>query len=145
MLPSAAAPWAAAVGAEATGSHRPRAQAAAVARVLLRYDDARAGVVHDEEYEAVIAPLPTSTAALSPIVVDYDDRDLIAAAPPAPVTLVRTPAGQQDLLDHAAARSDRPPGRGKPLELLTNPVLKLYNRVGEVEAVPGSLCPGGTG
>ena len=34
-----------------------RREAAVVARVALRYDDAKADLVHDEEYEAVLFPL----------------------------------------------------------------------------------------
>ena len=49
-----AAPWAGQIGAVPGRVHR----AAAIARVQLRYDDTAADLVHDEEYEAVLMPLP---------------------------------------------------------------------------------------
>ena len=49
-----AAPWLADVGGDAAGD---RLQAAVVARVALRYDETKADLIHDEEYECVITPL----------------------------------------------------------------------------------------
>ena len=42
----------------------------------IRYDETKADLVHDEEFEAVLFPLtdPVDVSALIP--VDYDDRDL---------------------------------------------------------------------
>jgi hypothetical protein len=75
-----AAPWAAGVGAVPGG----RLEAAAVARVHLRYDEAKVDFVHDEEYEAVLHPLSTAdTAGLEQLTqVDFDERDLLEQAPP---------------------------------------------------------------
>ena len=49
-----ASPWLATIGGDPRGT---RYEAAIVARVALRYDDDKADLVHDEEYEAVLFPL----------------------------------------------------------------------------------------
>ena len=48
-----AAPWLPEIGASPTGT---TLEAAIVARVALRYDETKADLVHDEEYEAVHLP-----------------------------------------------------------------------------------------
>ena len=63
----------------------------------LRYDDTKADLVHDEEYEAVLFPLGAHVDVTTAVAVDYDDRDLRDAAPAA----VRLPAHR---------RADRPGG-----------------------------------
>ncbi len=129
------ATWTDAVGAVPPTGASARLAAAAVARVLVRYDEAKAGLVHDEEYEAVIYPLPVSTAVLDPLAVDYDDRDLVAQAPGAAryaVPDAKIDAKtywstlQRDLTDYLV--------RNKPIELFANTELKAYSRVGESEA-----------
>ena len=52
-------------------------QAAAVARVSLRFDDEKADLVHDEEWEAVLYPLAAHPDPAAAVAVDYDDRDLL--------------------------------------------------------------------
>jgi hypothetical protein len=124
-----AAPWIPAIGGlPASSTHA----AAAVARVALRYDDTKADLMHDEEYEAVLFPLgahPDVTAATS---VDYDDRDLREAAPtPCTYRLTDGPIGERtfwtqlpkDLVDHLT--------RSRALEIPVNAALKLYGRPGE--------------
>ena len=69
-----AATWAASVGA--VPGHR--LTAGAIARVLLRFDDAKAGIVLDQEYEAILTPLSPFPTADQFRAVDYDDRDLLA-------------------------------------------------------------------
>ena len=95
--------------------------AAVVARVALRYDDAKADLVHDDEYEAVLFPLGDARRRHDRAsAVDYDDRDLRDAGPGA-----RSPTGsptrrsprrrsgrscQRDLVDHLDAQpGDRDP------------------------------------
>jgi hypothetical protein len=127
-----AASWATQVGAVAAGSTGPRMQAAAAARVIVRYQLAKAHVAHDQEYEAVISPLPQQTMTLEPLVVDYDDRDLLSQAPAAaryvlPAAKIANKAYwstlSKDLTDHLA--------NSATLEVLHNPDLKVYSRVGE--------------
>ena len=123
-----AAPWAPAAGI-GTGS---RLQAAAIARVRLRYDDTKADLVHDEEYEAVLLPVSAVPALDALISVDYDDRDLLDT--PAPGAVYRLPPAEvltktwwtalkRDLTDHLT--------RTRSIEILANPDLRLYSRVGE--------------
>ncbi len=124
-----AAPWLAELGGD---SHGARLEAAVVARVRLRYDDDKAGLVHDEEYETVLFPLAEPVDVTRSIGVDYDDRDLRPAPTGQAVyRLTDAPIGskqfwtrvQRDLVDHLV--------RTRPLELTTNPQLKLFARPGE--------------
>ena len=124
-----AAPWAGTVGAVPGGTHL---RAAAVARVHLRYDDTKADLVHDEEYEAVLFPLPQLPDPSAFVAVDYDDRDLLAAASgpvvyglPVADVASRTwwSSLRKALADHLV--------RTRALEILVNRELKAYSRVGE--------------
>jgi hypothetical protein len=136
-----AAAWAAAIGAAPTARTASRYAAAAAARVALRYDDTRAGVLHDEEYEAVVFPLPAETAQIAPVPVDYDERDLIPDAPVGvryqlPLAAVRS-AGywtglRRALMDHLV--------RNRSVTIWVNPDLKLYSRVGETSADFATRC-----
>ncbi|MCU0265213.1 MAG: ATP-binding protein [Actinomycetia bacterium] len=132
-----AAAWAPVVGAT-TGSHL---RAAAVARVHLRYDEVKADLVHDEEYEAVLFPLPQLPDPAGFVPVDYDERDLLAQPPPSAVyglavadldsktwwaTLRRA------LADHLV--------RTRTIEVLLNRELRLYSRVGETREQFAARC-----
>jgi hypothetical protein len=123
-----AAPWAADLGVR-TGT---RHELAVVARVHLRYDEAKADLIHDEEYEAVLFPLPSLPDPAQAVAVDYDDRDLRSDAPVSivyalPAGPVKTKAWWNDLrrslVDHLV--------RSKEMEVHTNRDLKLWSRVGE--------------
>ena len=124
-----AAPWLAAVGADPHGSERA---AAVVARVAVRYDEAKADLVHDTELEAVIFPLTAQVDVTTAKRVDHDPRDLLAE-PPGPVAYRLTDAPvatatfwkdvQRGLVDHLT--------RVATLEVPTNAALKLYGRPGE--------------
>lgn len=124
-----AAPWLGGVGGTPTGS---RLAAAAVARVAVRYDEAKADLVHDEEFEAVLFPLDEHLDASEVIHVDHDDRDL-RADPPAGVTF-RLPEAkiqnkgywqtlERELRDHLVG--------SLRLSVPANGELKLYGRPGE--------------
>src|SRR5690606_29066236 len=65
-----AAPWLGEVGGAPAGT---RFEAAIVARVALRYDETKADLVHDEEYECALFPLGETVDASRAIAVDYDD------------------------------------------------------------------------
>jgi hypothetical protein len=132
-----AAPWAAAIGA-APGR---RLEPAAVARVHLRYDETRADLVHDEEYEAVLYPLPQLPDPTGFTAVDYDDRDLLPTAPPG--AAYAFPAGdiasktwwstlKRALTDHLV--------RTRPLHVQVNRDLKLWSRVGETPEQFAARC-----
>ncbi len=124
-----AAPWLGDIGGDSRGNVL---EAAVVARVAVRYDETKADLVHDEEFEAVWFPLtdPVDVSAL--VRVDYDDRDLRVDAPAA-ATYRLTEARidtktffntiERDLRDHLT--------RSLSLEIPSNTELKLYGRPGE--------------
>jgi hypothetical protein len=133
-----AAAWLPAAGAVAGGQHL---RAAAIARVLLRYDDDAAAVLHDEEYEAVITPLPQLPIVTAPIAVDYDDRDLVASPAGGVVFgLVSADIGkkpywtalQKSLVDHLV--------RTKSEQVWVNKALKAYSRIGEAQVEFVARC-----
>ncbi|HWM20947.1 MAG TPA: helicase HerA-like domain-containing protein [Ilumatobacteraceae bacterium] len=124
-----AAPWVSDIGGDPRGTVLAPA---VVARVSLRYDDTKADLLHDSEYEAVIFPLDESVDASRAIAVDHDDRDLRTEAPANAVyRLVDAPIAtksyfsgvERGLVDHLT--------RSLVLELPTNQGLKLYARPGE--------------
>ncbi len=124
-----AAPWLGDVGGDSAGTLR---EAALVARVAIRYDETKADLVHDEEYEAVLFPLGDHIDVSSVVQVDYDDRDL-RPDPPDGVTYRLTGAPidtkgffaqvERDLRDHLT--------RSLTLAVPANADLKLYGRPGE--------------
>jgi Helicase HerA, central domain len=133
-----ASPWLATIGGDPRGT---RYEAAIVARVALRYDDEKANLVHDEEYEAVLFPLADPVDASRSIAVDYDDRDL---RPDAPASCVyRLPNAaiknktfwtrvERDLIDSLV--------RSRPVDLASNRDLKMYGRPGESDADFTARC-----
>jgi hypothetical protein len=133
-----AAPWLGDVGGDSRGTVM---EAAVVARVAIRYDETKADLVHDEEYEAVLFPLTDPVDVSTLAQVDYDDRDLRTDAP-AGVTY-RLPDAriatktffndiERDLRDHLT--------RTLSLEIQSNAELKLYGRPGETEAEFATRC-----
>ena len=124
-----AAPWLATVGGDPRGT---RYEPAIVARVALRYDDDKADLIHDEEYEAVLFPLAEQVDASRAAAVDYDDRDLRVEMPPIiTYQLIKAPLKnktfwtgvERDLVDFLV--------RSRSMELQVNKELKLYSRPGE--------------
>ena len=133
-----AAPWLAAVGSDPRGT---TASAAVVARVTLRYDDPKADLVHDDEYEAVLHPLLATVDVSRVIAVDYDDRDLRdQPATPCTYRIGDAPidaktfwtALERDLVDFLV--------RSRSMELLVNRDLKLFSRPGETGEAFGTRC-----
>jgi hypothetical protein len=124
-----AAPWLAEAGGDAAGK---RLEAAVVARVMLRYDDTKAGVAVNQEFECVLNPLTEAIDVSRSIPVDYDDRDLRAEPPTnatyalgtAPLTNKTYFANiERDLRDHLS--------RSLTIEIPVNTELKLFGRPGE--------------
>ncbi|MGB8020507.1 MAG: hypothetical protein WCF04_04720, partial [Candidatus Nanopelagicales bacterium] len=132
-----AASWAASVGA-VPGS---RLAPGVIARVKLRFDDTRADVVHEEEYEAVLFPIPDIAGPEQFRAVDYDDRDLLITAPPGAIySLPPSEVGakawwtglQRGLADLLMA--------ARTIDVPTNPGLSLYGRVGETAEQFSTRC-----
>lgn len=133
----AAAPWAATVGAR-PGS---RFEAAIAARVMLRYDDARSGVSHDQEYEAVFHPLAEHLDPADALAVDHDPRDFATSPPERPTySIPDAPLAkstwwrgiERALVDHLY--------RNEVVEVLANRDLKLWSRVDESPAEFETRC-----
>ena len=133
-----ASPWLASIGGDARG---PRREAAIVARVALRYDDTKAELIQNEEYEAVIFPLAEPVDPSRSVAVDYDDRDLRTDAPsPCVYRLPNVEVKdktfwarvQRDLIDWLV--------RSRTMELQTNRDLKLFGRPGEAAADFAARC-----
>lgn len=128
------APWTDAVGLVMPTGHAPRLEAAAAARVIVRYSDARADLNYEEEFESIVFPLPVNTATIDPVAVDYDDRDFVEAGsqaryvvPEAKIANKTYWSGlERDIVDYLS--------RNHPLEVLVNTELKVFGRPGESQA-----------
>ena len=134
----AAAPWLATVGGTPGST---RYAPAAVARVRLRYDEEKADLVVDEEYEAVLHPLTSAADPAAAVPVDYDERDLLAAAPgPASFVLPDAPIKaktfwstlEKDLVSQLV--------RARTIEIFANRPLKLFSRAGETKDEFAARC-----
>jgi hypothetical protein len=133
-----AAAWLAEVGGDPVGTV---GEAALVARVALRYDETKADLVHDQEYEAVLFPLADHVDVSRAVAVDYDDRDLRDGAPEGwTYRLSGAPLDQssffkqveRDLVDHLS--------RSLTMEIPVNQDLKLYGRPGEDDEAFAARC-----
>jgi hypothetical protein len=133
-----AAPWAAEVGAVPGGT---RLEAALAFRITLRYADARAGIDHTEEWEAVLHPLTAHVDPRSALVVDYDDRDLRPDAPAgASYALPDAPLDRATWyrdLEKALLAEVR---TEQALELQRSTALKLYSRPDEPPEAFAARC-----
>ena len=126
-----AAPWATDLGADPTGTCF--APAAAVT-VQLLYDETRAGVSHNETYEAVIFPIDGHVDVEDVLSVDHDERDFRPEAPAgASYQLGNTKL--QNKTFWTSLRSDIKSylAANRSIEIWKCPGLKLYSRVGESE------------
>jgi hypothetical protein len=134
-----AAPWAAQVGA--VGAAGTRLQAFLAARVSLRFDDAKAGLDHTEEWEALYGPLDGGLDLDSETPVDYDDRDF-RAEPPASggYVLSQAPIGEASFFRHATRQIQQRQVDGQALEIRRNSALKLYSRPGETPEQFAQRC-----
>ena len=133
-----AAPWLTEVGGSSSGTVR---EAAIVARVAIRYDETKADLMHDEEYEAILFPLRDQVDPSTVVQVDYDDRDLRTDVP-AGVTYRLCDAKvstktlfsqvERGLIDHLT--------RSLALEIPANTDLKLFGRPGETAEQFATRC-----
>ncbi|MGE0880049.1 MAG: DUF87 domain-containing protein [Acidimicrobiia bacterium] len=124
-----AAPWAPQLGFKPTGT---RYEAAIAARVHLLFDDEKAGVNEQEEWEAILYPLTANPDPATATAVDYDDRDLRTAAPggatfvlpDAPIHTTTYFRGLQGAIRDELLRT-------RTVTVYRNSGLKLFSRVGE--------------
>jgi len=133
-----AAPWAAQVGATGGGT---RLQAFLAARVSLRFDDAKAGLDHAEEWEALYGPLDGGLDLDTETPVDYDDRDF-RTEPPASggYVLPQAPIAEASFFRDATRQIQQRQVGGQALEIQRNPSLKLYSRPGETPEQFAQRC-----
>ncbi|MDA0353187.1 MAG: DUF853 family protein [Chloroflexi bacterium] len=126
-----AAPWARDLGIAAQGT---RMAPAVVARVHLRFDDTKADVDHQEEWEAVLYPLTATTAAAEARAVDYEPRDLRTEAPVGATYLLgEAPIDEATFFRGLSTELKDALYRERSISVFRNPKLKLYSRVGETE------------
>lgn len=109
-----------------------RLQAAIAVRVRMLFDDTRAKLRHEIQWEAILTPLSDHIDADDALLVDYDDRDLREQAPESAIYIlpdakIRNKTFfrnvQKEIKDHLY--------RHQHLELHHNPELKVFSRAGE--------------
>jgi hypothetical protein len=124
-----AAAWAGEVGADPTATHF---QPAATALINLLYDDTKAGVNHQEVFEAVLFPLGPVLTPESVKEVDHDPRDFRIESPAVatyalPEVKIDTKTYWanlgKDLTNHLIG--------AKKVTVYKNEALKLFSRPGE--------------
>jgi hypothetical protein len=124
-----AAPWAGRLNAPADGE---RLHAYLAARVSIRFDDAKAAVDEDQEYEALYGPLDDGLDLERETIVDFDDRDFGAAAPNgAGYVLPTAPIAEASFFRDSERAIARRLSARQTLELHRNAKLKLTSRPGE--------------
>ena len=124
-----ASPWLESVGGD---THGTKLGPAIIARIVLHYDDTKAGVVQDEEYEAVIYPVDALVSAAKAVAVDYDDRDLQPGAPsPAIYTLTDAPLKDKPFWTKIQKDLIYTLVRSRTLSVGVNTDLKMYSRPSE--------------
>ncbi len=123
-----AAPWLPAVGGHPTGR---RLSAGLVARISVTFDETE--LRHTDEYELVVHPLTDPVDPAAALTVDYDDRDLIDAAPAGAVYLLPTaPLDTKSYLTGAQKAIADHVMRTHTLGLFRNRDLKLVSRPEEM-------------
>ncbi len=134
-----AAPWLEQVGGDPSGR---RLVAGVAARVNLLFDDTKADLRDEVEWEAIIFPVTDEIDVDAAVEVDYDDRDLrddkisedhVFVLPEAKIhTKTLFKSAQTQLKDRLY--------RAESLTLLHNPELKLTSRVDEAEEAFQQRC-----
>ncbi len=132
------APWASQFEID-RGSNR--FTAAVAARVHLTYDERAAGLVHEEEWEAIVTPLGTRFDADSAVYVDYDDRDFTETGPEnASYVIPEGDIGKATYWKSAETALKDFLYRGQKITIHKNADLKLYSRAGEAEEAFLARC-----
>ena len=127
-----ASPWLSEVGGDPDGR---RLSAGVAARVNLLFDETKADLRTEVEWEAIIFPLDNDIDADNAIEVDFDDRDMrndkmsedhVFVLPDAKIHT-------KGLFSSAKTQLKDRLYRNETLELMSNPDLKMASRVGETE------------
>ncbi len=134
---TASAPWLEQLDLGAGGD---RLQAAIAARVNLLFDETKADLRHDEEWEAIIPLTGDRLDVDSAVNVDFDDRDFTTDPPAKPVyVLPPFEIGASDVRSLGAALKNQL-AADEVFELFTNPEMKLYSRPGETREEFETRC-----
>lgn len=121
--------WARALGVSTAGR---RLEAGIAVRVRLLFDEARADVRHEEEWEAVLLPLSAAPRPEDAVSVDYDPRDFREApVSEAPYVLPVAPVAKAGFFRDLGGAFEDHLFRSRTVQVLRNRKLKLYGRVGE--------------
>ncbi|MFK7917151.1 MAG: helicase HerA-like domain-containing protein [Ilumatobacter sp.] len=124
-----ASPWLSDIGGDSRGT---KLAAAAVARVNLRYDETKADLVHDDEFECVVFPLGEQIDTSEMMKVDYDDRDLRTDPPGDAVYQLTEAKLANKTYWSSLEKSIRDQlVRTSTVDISMNKALKLYGRPGE--------------
>jgi len=125
-------PWLTEVGGDPDGR---RLTAGVAARVNLLFDDTKADLRHEVEWEAIIFPLENDIDADNAIEVDFDDRDLRDAkiSDDHVFVLPEAKIHTKTLFSKAQTKLKDRLYRNESLELMSNPELKMASRVGETK------------
>ena len=123
------------------GTGAQRLEAGVAMRVRLLFDDERADLRQEEEWEAVLFPLDATPRADEARVVDYDDRDFRDEAPAGATYVVpRAPIHKAELFRDLRKDLEEFLYRSRTVALLRNDALKLFSRVGETEEAFRARC-----
>lgn len=132
------APWASEVDAVHGGN---RLVAAVAARVALVFNDTKAKLRHEVEWEAIFTPLHGPFDPNEAIIVDYDERDLRINGPTGALYVVPDAKIQNKTYFRSAQTALRDYlYRNESLQLLHNPQLKLYSHPGEEQEAFEARC-----
>ncbi|MEZ4417460.1 MAG: DUF87 domain-containing protein [Gemmatimonadota bacterium] len=136
-----AAPWAGQVGAR---SGSARYEPAVVARVQLLFDETKADLRHQEEWEAVFFPLAPTLDPAEATHVDYDARDLRSEPPASGVGHVPTgaPLAERRYFTDLESALKEHLYRNQSVEVFANRSLKLFSRIGESRSDFEARCRG---
>jgi len=125
------APWADDAGFSPSGS---RLAPALAVRMHLLYDETKADLRHEVEWEGIVRLDDNRVDPDDALVVDFDDRDFDSDAPEGAVyQLPDAPIDKSTFFTKTKAAFKDHLYRNETIQLFHNPDLKLYSRVGEDE------------
>lgn len=126
---------------DAIDADSKRYAAALVARVHLLFDDTKAKLKHEEEWETVIYPLSANISMDDAVSVDYDKRDMVNDEPDDIVyELPDAPIHTATFFKKATQEIKNHLYRNRAVTVYRNVDLKLYSRVGESKEAFKERC-----
>jgi len=127
-----------AIGAVSSGR---RLQAGVAVRVEMLFDDTKAKLRHEVEWEAIVPSLDGPFDPDDALLVDFDDRDLVKQAPENPIYILPDAKIKNKTYFSAAKTAIKDHlYREQEITLYHNRSLKLFSRVGESESEFEQRC-----